>query len=325
MKAGAKGRAGKAPAPVRRGRPQNDAEEAMNDAEAELNDTTAALNGGGESAPPALPDGLLQRRLDKEKQDKAVVTADKEKLIKEKELLQKEMDEMKAQLALAKANVGDVVSVTTPARKVCWKAYLIDRIRQINVIKADASFPQRQKSMASAVPFAVSAILPATGGLTEVLTGNGQTYIRDLQKEVVPRMIAVAGYRWHNSVNRETLIQILQYLTIRRGGVYTHWDTLQARSTRLNGAAVLANQFAKSHAHAAGSHQALVRTAVAKLFQDTPNDKKLNFVKEEVFGITDGRPIIGPDHPVVVEMMAQPIVGTLYFCMFHIVVRSAIF
>ena len=126
MKAGAKGRAGKAAAPSgRRGRAQNDAEEAMQDAQAELNDTTAALDGVGESAAPALPSALLQRRLDKEKQDKAVVTADKEKLIKEKELLQKEMDEMKAQLALAKANVGDVVSVTPPARKVCWKAYLI--------------------------------------------------------------------------------------------------------------------------------------------------------------------------------------------------------
>ena len=191
---------------------------------------------------------------------------------------------------------------------------------QINVVKADASFPQRQKSIASAVPFAVSAILPATGGLTEVLTGNGQTYIRDLQKEVVPRMIAVAGYRWHNTVNRETLIQILRYLTIRKGGVYTHWDALHARSARSNNARALGEKLAKSHAYAAGKHQALVRTAVVKLFQDTPNDKKLNFVKEKGFGITDGGPIIGPDHPVVVEMMAQPIVGTLYFCMFHIVV-----
>ena len=133
MVAAGKGRAGKPAAPSsRRGRAagsaQKDAEEAMQDAEAELNDTTAALNGGGESAPPALPDGLLQRRLDKEKQDKAVVTADKEKLIKEKELLQKQMDEMKAQLALAKANVGDVVSLAPSARKVCWKAYLFHRL-----------------------------------------------------------------------------------------------------------------------------------------------------------------------------------------------------
>jgi hypothetical protein len=193
---------------------------------------------------------------------------------------------------------------------------------QISVVKADASFPQRQKSVATAVPFAVSAILPTTGGLMDVFTGNGQTYIRDTQKELVPRMIAVAGYRWHNSVNRDTMIQILRYLTIRKGGVYSHWDALNTRSAKSNSAIALGAQFAKSHAHAAGSHQALVRTAVAKLFQDTPNDKKLNFVKEEVFGITGGRPIIRPDHPVVVEMMAQPIVGTLslYFCIFHIVV-----
>ena len=102
-----------------------------------------------------------------------------------------------------------------------------------------------------------------------------------------------------------------------------HWDALNARSARSNSAIALGAQFAKSHAHAAGNHQALVRTAVTKLFQHTPNDKKMCFVKEEVFGITDGCPIIGPngpDHPVVVEMMAQPKVGTLYFCMFHIVV-----
>ena len=75
----AKARGGKTPAPAARrrrtaGPAQNDAEEAMEDAAAELNDTTAALDGGGESAPPALPDGLLQRRLDKEKQDKAAAT-----------------------------------------------------------------------------------------------------------------------------------------------------------------------------------------------------------------------------------------------------------
>ncbi len=66
---------------------------------------------------------------------------------------------------------------------------------QINVVKADASFPQRQKSTATAVPFAVSAILQTIGGLVDVLTGNCQTYIRDMQKELVPRIIAVSGYR----------------------------------------------------------------------------------------------------------------------------------
>ncbi len=135
MKAGGRGRAPKAAAPAARrksaaGTAQNDADEAimMQDAAAELNDTTAALDGGGESARPACLDELYKRRLAKATQEKEAVTADKENLIKEKELLQKKMDEMTAQLALSKANVGEVVSVTPSALKVCWKAYLIHRL-----------------------------------------------------------------------------------------------------------------------------------------------------------------------------------------------------
>ena len=54
-----------------------------------------------------------------------------------------------------------------------------------------------------------------------------------------------------------------------------------------------------------------VREAVAKLFRATSDDKKLCFVKEEVFGITDRGPIIGPNHPVMLEMFAQPITDAL--------------
>ena len=48
-----------------------------------------------------------------------------------------------------------------------------------------------------------------------------------------------------------------------------------------------------------------------KLFQDTPDDKKLCYVKEEVFEITDGGPIIDTDHPVIKEMFEIPITGAL--------------
>ena len=90
---------------------RNDAEEALHDAQAEMDDTAAALNGGGESAapeePPTLPAGVLQRRLDK--QMKETETA-----INQKEKLQKQLDAMAAELALAKASVGDVVPIATP-------------------------------------------------------------------------------------------------------------------------------------------------------------------------------------------------------------------
>ena len=73
----------------------------------------------------------------------------------------------------------------------------------------------------------------------------------------------------------------------------------------------LGGKVAASHAHATRTHKLCVREAVAKLFRATPNDIKLCFVKEEVFGIADGGPIIGPDHPAMLEMFAQPITGAL--------------
>jgi hypothetical protein len=111
--------AGRTPAPA-----HNDADEAMEDARAEIDDTTAELDAGasaGESsgaAARALPPAVMQRRLDKIKEVA-------ESAIKEKEVMQKKMDEMQAELELTKSNLGDTVQVahnpvSTPARKVCW-------------------------------------------------------------------------------------------------------------------------------------------------------------------------------------------------------------
>jgi len=170
--------------------------------------------------------------------------------------------------------------------------------------------PQRRKAAATVRDaVAVSAPLPASGGLLDVFTTNGQTYVRDIQKDLVPRVIAHSGYRWHNAVARNEMLQVLRFLTISKGGVYVHWDALAARSRKSE--KDLALKIAASHAHAARNHQDYVARAVCKLFQATPDDTKLCFVKEEVFGITDGGAIIGADHPVMKEMFEIPIIGAL--------------
>ena len=134
-----------------------------------------------------------------------------------------------------------------------------------------------------------------------------------MQKSLVPRMIVAAGYRWHNSVSRNLMVQQLRQLTIEKGGVYVHWDALERRSPRQSDARAVAMTFLQSHAHAARNHRAAVAAVVFRLFVNTPDSVPentiLNFVKEEVFGISDGRPIIDKDHPVMVEMFAQDIIG----------------
>jgi len=162
-------------------------------------------------------------------------------------------------------------------------------------------------------PSVVSVPLPATGGLVDVLAGHGQTYVRDIQKDLVPRIIANSGYRWHNAAARNEMLQILRYLTIRKGGIYMHWDALAARSEdhRSNNVMALGRRVAASHAHAANNHRRYIARLVELLFNNTPDNKKMCFVKEEVFGITDGGPIIGADHPLMTEIFAIPIAGAL--------------
>ena len=80
----------------------------------------------------------------------------------------------------------------------------------------------------------VSVPLPEMGGLVDVFAAHGQTYAREIQKDLVPRIkIAHSGYRWHNAVARNEMIQILRFLTFRKGGVYVHWDALAVRSQQL--------------------------------------------------------------------------------------------
>ena len=123
MPPNAKGKGGAGPGKRRAVR--SDAEEALEDSQAEVNDVSAVLSSpaaaAGESAGPPKsagpPDGLLERRL-------AKATTEKEKAIKEKEIMQKRMDEMQAQLELAHAKVGEVVSVESPITPSAGKVRL---------------------------------------------------------------------------------------------------------------------------------------------------------------------------------------------------------
>ena len=93
--------------PATRGgrRAQTDVEESMADCIAEVDDVTAGLDAAlpAEPATAPIPETVLRLRLDKSK--KAEATA-----IKEKELMQKRLSDVEAQLELAKANVGPLLA-----------------------------------------------------------------------------------------------------------------------------------------------------------------------------------------------------------------------
>ncbi len=71
------------------------------------------------------------------------------------------------------------------------------------------------------------------------------------------------------------MIQILRQLTKEKGGVYVHWDSLEAWSHRKSDAQAVVITFIQSHAHAARNHQAAVADAVFRLFVKTPDSVHL--------------------------------------------------
>jgi hypothetical protein len=163
------------------GRAQTDVEESMADCIAGVDDVTAGLDAALPAVPATapIPEGLLRKRLDKSQ--KAEATA-----IKEKELMQKRLSDVEAQLELAKANVGDVVQLQSPAAKVL-KRSLDNRYLKTFLDKryplTRNSFPQRRKAVARVHTGlnGLSVPLPAHGTLFDLLKNNGQSFSRDIQ------------------------------------------------------------------------------------------------------------------------------------------------
>ena len=126
-------------------RAQTDVEESMADCIAEVDDVTSGLDAEEGEALPAvpaaapIPENLLWLRLDKSKIAEATVE-------KEKELLQKRLSNVEAQLELAKANVGDVVQLQSPI--VQSAAKVLKRFLDKRYPLTTNSLPQRRKAVA---------------------------------------------------------------------------------------------------------------------------------------------------------------------------------
>ena len=87
-----------------------------------------------------------------------------------------------------------------------WFRLKLSKFRFVRHVP-DSILPQRQKAVATATVSGVP--LPVQDSIVEIFTGHNQSYIRDIQKELVPRAIAYLGYRWHNSACRSEMLQIL--------------------------------------------------------------------------------------------------------------------
>ena len=74
-----------------------------------------------------------------------------------------------------------------------------------------------------------------------------------------------------------------------------------------------------SHGHAARAHCAMVANWIGRLFHKTA-DPRTNFVKEHVFGVKDGAPILAQDHPVMKQVAHRR--ASAFICLNALLVDS---
>jgi hypothetical protein len=120
--------------------------------------------------------------------------------------MQKQMDEICAGMQFTKTTVGNVVQVaenssSTPARKVLLVQMSFDTSIDVFVIYLLIQTPITEAKSSGncglCCECTVCVPLRSQGGIFDVFTGPGHSYVRDIQKELllVPRVIAYSGYR----------------------------------------------------------------------------------------------------------------------------------
>jgi hypothetical protein len=128
-----------------------------------------------------------------------------------------------------------------------------------------------------------------------------QSNTRRIQECLVIQLISSVGYRWNNGASGKG-IQLARNIIISKniGGFAEHYERLREQNTKSE--RQLLAKLRLSHQHALQNHRVHLRQIISELFEQT-YDSKINFIKQSVFGVDDGAPIIGRDHPVVKGMM----------------------
>ena len=132
--------------------------------------------------------------------------------------------------------------------------------------------------------------------------------VHEIQPLFVPQIIARCGMRWWNAQFNKEITNVLREIVVqnnmgRFGEVY---DKLREAKPGSEHAVIRALR--TSHQHTAKEHHFRMAMLIAKLFRHTA-DPAVNYVKSKVFGIENGAPILGNDHPLVMELMARPVAG----------------
>jgi len=131
--------------------------------------------------------------------------------------------------------------------------------------------------------------------------------MRKIQAGCVAWLVNLLGIRWSGSLCRGQVAPIVQHLVLRQGlgGIDSSDKYSACKNAALKSEFHFLQSIQQTQNKTAKQHRDKIREIVMDFFTAT-SDKIINTIKQEVFDVADGAPIVGRDHPVMQAMMALP-------------------
>jgi len=128
--------------------------------------------------------------------------------------------------------------------------------------------------------------------------------VHTIQPLFVPEVIARCGMRWWNAQFNPHITNVLREQVVKNNLGFFGESYDKLREVRPASELEVIRVLRTSHQHTSKAHHLRMSMLAQKLFRDTV-DPAVNYVKSKVFGIENGAPILGADHPLMKELMDQ--------------------
>ena len=126
-------------------------------------------------------------------------------------------------------------------------------------------------------------------------------FMRKMTLVLTPEIISRLGNKWYSAVNKPFVCGMLRNMVLNYNyeGYAAIYDKMRAVEPRQEGN--IATRFLRTGQHAARGHRQQVAALVARLFAQT-EDLEMEYIKESVFGVVSGAPIMRDDHPALQDL-----------------------
>ena len=286
--------------------------EAVRDATDELQAASGGLEASDDSAgaPSAsareIPVELLKRRTE-------MRTKERDEAQKERDAAQKERDEAKRKAEELERKIAELEAQAKTQLTFSYHIifYIIVLIFIHFHVQDRTAFPKQKSRTAgkrrrSASPPAPSSA-PSSAESGRLNSMCNHSFLRRVTPLLIPELISRLGNKWHGAHNRSIAANMLRHVVLAEdidqmgsSGLYDRLASAYPKEERM-----VLTRILRTGQHAARKHRLNLAALVRALFEQTPpSEADMLYIKETVFGVKEGAPIMASNHPAIVELFS---------------------